>query len=66
VLQRLGVQDLVSIPDGVAGRLGDIRPEDAVVALVEAGVAVQGLAVERPALEDLFVELTGETFDVTA
>jgi ABC-2 type transport system ATP-binding protein len=32
--------------------------------LVLAGVAVSSLATERPSLEDLFVELTGEGFDV--
>ena len=32
--------------------------------LVAAGVPVSGLRVERPALEDLFVQLTGEGFDV--
>ena len=30
----------------------------------EADVAVRGLHVERPLLEDLFVKLTGEGFDV--
>jgi ABC-type multidrug transport system ATPase subunit len=33
-------------------------------ALVNAGVPVRGLAVHRPTLEDLFVQLTGEGFDV--
>lgn len=65
VLARLGVQSLVDLPDGVTGRLALVKPEDAVAALVGAGVAVRGFSVERPALEDLFVELTGETFDVT-
>ncbi|MDO9396656.1 MAG: ABC transporter ATP-binding protein, partial [Herbiconiux sp.] len=32
--------------------------------LVAASVRVRGFAVERPSLEDLFVELTGEGFDV--
>lgn len=32
--------------------------------LVLAGIAVSGLTTERPSLEDLFVELTGEGFDV--
>jgi hypothetical protein len=31
---------------------------------VHAGVPVAGLATPRPSLEDLFVELTGEGFDV--
>jgi ABC-type multidrug transport system ATPase subunit len=32
--------------------------------LVEAGVRITGFAVERPSLEDTFVALTGEGFDV--
>jgi ABC-type multidrug transport system ATPase subunit len=50
--------------DQVRASLGEVPPESVTVALVEAGVPVQGLAVARPALEDLFVELTGEGFDV--
>ncbi len=40
------------------------RSEDINRVLVGAGVAVQGLTLERPALEDIFVSLTGEGFDV--
>ena len=65
VLGGLAVTELTQSVDHVTGRLGALRPEDVVVALVGAGVPVRGLVVERPALEDLFVELTGETFDVT-
>jgi hypothetical protein len=32
---------------------------------VHAGVAVVGVRVGRPSLEDLFVSLTGEGFDVS-
>lgn len=39
-------------------------PEDVVAALVAAGVRVRGFAVEEGSLEDRFVELTGEGFDV--
>jgi ABC-2 type transport system ATP-binding protein len=39
-------------------------PEDLVSALVAAGVRVRGFAVEQGSLEDRFVELTGEGFDV--
>jgi ABC-2 type transport system ATP-binding protein len=39
-------------------------PEDVVARLVEAGVRVRGFAVERESLEDRFVALTGEGFDV--
>ncbi|WP_116412249.1 ABC transporter ATP-binding protein [Subtercola boreus] len=41
-----------------------LDPERIVAALVAAGVRVRGFAVERASLEDLFVALTGEGFDV--
>jgi ABC-2 type transport system ATP-binding protein len=40
------------------------QPEDINKALVEAGIAVRGLTSETPTLEDIFVNLTGEGFDV--
>jgi ABC-2 type transport system ATP-binding protein len=43
---------------------GNTAPEDIVAALVHAGVRVRGFAVERESLEDRFVALTGEGFDV--
>ena len=43
---------------------GQPAAEDIVAALVKAGVRVRGFAVERESLEDRFVELTGEGFDV--
>jgi ABC-2 type transport system ATP-binding protein len=54
----------VAASDEVRATIGEVEPERVTVALVKAGVAVRGLAVSRPALEDLFVELTGEGFDV--
>lgn len=39
-------------------------PEDIVSELVAAGVRVRGFAVERESLEERFVALTGEGFDV--
>lgn len=41
-----------------------LLPEDLVATLVDADVRVRGLAVRRPSLEERFVELTGEGFDV--
>jgi ABC-2 type transport system ATP-binding protein len=41
-----------------------VAPEDIVARLVEAGVRVRGFSVERESLEDRFVALTGEGFDV--
>lgn len=40
--------------------------EDLVAALVAAGVRVRGFSLEEPSLEDRFVALTGEGFDVVA
>ena len=44
--------------------LGDLAPERVTEALVLAGVPVRQVIVARPDLEDLFVALTGEGFDV--
>ncbi len=48
----------VAVPEGAA------TAEDIVAELVAAGVRVRGFAVERPSLEDRFVALTGEGFDL--
>jgi ABC-2 type transport system ATP-binding protein len=63
-LTRLGLTDIVSDDGQVTARLGDHVPELVNAELVHAGVPVAGLATIRPSLEDLFVELTGEGFDV--
>jgi ABC-2 type transport system ATP-binding protein len=41
-----------------------VEPEAVVAALVAAGVRVRGFAVEQGSLEDRFVALTGEGFDI--
>jgi ABC-2 type transport system ATP-binding protein len=41
-----------------------LLPEELVTELVAADVRVRGVAVRRPSLEERFVELTGEGFDV--
>jgi ABC-2 type transport system ATP-binding protein len=56
-------------PDTVAASVTaelrpDDRPETLCRALVLADVRVAGLGIERPSLEDIFVGLTGEGFDV--
>ena len=41
-----------------------LEPDAVCAALVAAGVRGFGFGVERPSLEDAFVALTGEGFDV--
>ncbi len=63
-LSPLGVS-AVATADGVAAELApETAVEDLVRALVEAGVRVRGVAIEGDTLEDRFVALTGEGFDV--
>jgi ABC-2 type transport system ATP-binding protein len=64
VLARAGLGE-PDVRDGVLlAPLGDVRPEAVNRELVLAGVGVRELVVERPDLEDVFVSLTGEGFDV--
>ncbi|MCU1431165.1 MAG: transporter related protein [Actinotalea sp.] len=66
VLAALGLTEVAV--DGAApivhGLLGALPPEAVASAVVHAGLSLVGLQVRRPSLEDLFVELTGEGFDV--
>ena len=64
VLAKLGLAEPVLADDLVTAELGDVAPEKVTAELVHAGVGVRGLTVEAPSLEDLFVGLTGEGFDV--
>jgi ABC-2 type transport system ATP-binding protein len=65
VLAERGLDD-VRVADGeVSAVLGTAVAEHLVAALVAAGVGVRGFQVERPRLEEMFVELTGEGFDVS-
>ncbi|MFI8460331.1 ABC transporter ATP-binding protein [Kitasatospora sp. NPDC085464] len=50
--------------DGEPGERGDDALPKLCAALVEAGVRVHGFGLERGTLEDAFVALTGEGFDV--
>jgi ABC-2 type transport system ATP-binding protein len=65
-LGRLGLLDIRHDPlqEQVTARLGDIPVEDVVRTVVQADARVRGFVTERPDLEDLFVALTGEGFDV--
>lgn len=65
VLAALGLDEVRPDSAGtVTARLGPTPPEKASAALVHAGVDLVGLEVARPSLEQVFVELTGEGFDV--
>jgi ABC-2 type transport system ATP-binding protein len=48
----------------VTALLGTVDPDAIVPALVAATVRIRGFSVLRPSLEDLFVQLTGEGFDI--
>ena len=63
-LARIGLADITSKDSEVSAQLGEHAPEQINAELVRAGVGVAGLETIRPSLEDLFVELTGEGFDV--
>jgi ABC-type multidrug transport system ATPase subunit len=64
VLDRLGLADVTVSAREVTAQLGAHAPETVCAELVHAGVPVAGLETPRASLEDLFVELTGEGFDV--
>ncbi|MFH8393607.1 ATP-binding cassette domain-containing protein [Streptomyces sp. NPDC018036] len=64
VLKEQGVPDLVVTETGVSAEPPDRELAELNAALVTAGVRVRGFGVERASLEDAFVALTGEGFDV--
>jgi len=64
VLERLGLTVEDRSADHLLVAMGELTPDVINAKLVHADVAVRGLHVERPLLEDLFVKLTGEGFDV--
>jgi ABC-2 type transport system ATP-binding protein len=64
ILAKLGLADIRSDADGVSAQLADQAPERICRELVYADIPVAGLGTQRPNLEELFVGLTGEGFDV--
>jgi ABC-2 type transport system ATP-binding protein len=64
LLAKLGLTDVRVAGRQVSASLGDRTPEWICAELVHAGIPVSGLSSPQPSLEDLFVELTGEGFDV--
>ena len=64
VLRRLGLTGPLVAGSEVSAQLTDQRPERICAELVAAGVGVRGLGVVTPSLEELFVRLTGEGFEI--
>jgi ABC-2 type transport system ATP-binding protein len=64
VLAGMGLTDTQAGTDEASAALGDAEPERVCAELVQAGIGVRGFEVASPSLEDLFVGLTGEGFDV--
>jgi ABC-2 type transport system ATP-binding protein len=64
VFREIALAGTAQGDDMISADLGDGEPERICADLVHAGVGVRGLSVDAPSLEDLFVGLTGEGFDV--
>ena len=71
VLTHLGLKPVLAPTDDSADPVltaplvvADWQPEAIVMALVAGGVRVRGFVIEVPSLEERFVALTGEGFDV--
>jgi ABC-type multidrug transport system ATPase subunit len=65
VLADLGLAEITEQDGCASAVLCERPPEQLVAALVAAGVGVRGFTVAKPNLEDIFVQLTGEGFDVS-
>jgi ABC-2 type transport system ATP-binding protein len=63
VLADCGLESSTTLQSVVAD-IHNHAPHELCRRLVDAGVRVNGFVVERPSLEDTFVALTGEGFDV--
>jgi ABC-2 type transport system ATP-binding protein len=65
-LAALGLDGAVDGPGEASAVLAGAEPEQICAELVRAGVGVRSFGVAVPSLEDLFIGLTGEGFDVGA
>jgi ABC-2 type transport system ATP-binding protein len=65
VLRGLGLTAVTPAAGDVTAELGAAAPEKVVAELVYDGVPVRGFGVLAPTLEETFVGLTGEGFDVS-
>jgi ABC-2 type transport system ATP-binding protein len=64
-LRQLGLTEVEVGGAEVTAVLGALAPEKVVAALVQDGVGVRAFGVVAPDLEEMFVALTGEGFDVS-
>jgi ABC-2 type transport system ATP-binding protein len=64
VLSGLGLAEIEESGNQVSAQLGGMLPEEVCERLVLGGVPVAGLETPRRSLEDEFVQLTGEGFNV--
>jgi ABC-2 type transport system ATP-binding protein len=65
IMRELGLTEVRTSHVSATGNLGRISPDKIVAACVHQGVPVLGFRVGAPSLEDVFVSLTGEGFDVS-
>ncbi|GAA4920580.1 ABC-2 type transport system ATP-binding protein [Stackebrandtia albiflava] len=64
-LTALGLAEVVTDGTGATAEPGETPPEKIIASVVTAGVPVVGFRVHAPGLEELFLGLTGEGFDVS-
>jgi ABC-2 type transport system ATP-binding protein len=65
VLRAMGATEVLTSLDEASGVLQGVAPEKVVAELVHDGVGVRSFTVASPDLEEMFVSLTGEGFDVS-
>lgn len=65
IMTELGLGEVHVERGSTIGEVDGVAPERIVAACVHQGLAVTGFRVESPSLEDRFVALTGEGFDVS-
>jgi ABC-2 type transport system ATP-binding protein len=64
VLRRLQLTGPLTVGNEVSAQLEGQQPERICAELAAAGIGVRGLGVVTPSLEELFMALTGEGFDL--
>lgn len=64
LMASMGMADISVAGRQVVGAMGPVTPEECCRQLVEAGIGVRMLVPEQVSLEDAFMALTGEGFDV--